>query len=157
MWFIQNRFFKAERGLLDVASSSTVTTDRSVYLPHWIWILPCTVLPISMLMDSDRHGSDQCDQICRFLNVHGDKSTYKSGPNIWRLFGYFDNCGYYLGYFWRIWTTFYSNIWSHWQWPLYLLLLLCKICDVTRFATQNSIGGCHSFISAHTNKKGSSH
>ena len=31
----------------------------------------------------------QCDQIGRFLNVLGDKYSFKSCPNVWRLLGLF--------------------------------------------------------------------
>ena len=26
------------------------------------------------------------------------------------------NSCYFLGHSWKIWTTFYFNIWSHWHW-----------------------------------------
>ena len=31
-------------------------------------------------------GYNQCDQIGRFMKLLGDKSSYKSSPNIWGLF-----------------------------------------------------------------------
>ena len=49
------------------------------------------------------------------------QSLSKSSPNIWWLFGYFEKnhllsknyYGYFLGNIWKIWATFYFNIWSH--------------------------------------------
>ena len=57
---------------------------------------------------------DFCMKICC-------QSLSKSSPNIWWLFGYFEKnhllsknyYGYFLGNIWKIWATFYFNIWSH--------------------------------------------
>ena len=44
-------------------------------------------------------------------------------------------CGSFLDIVWEIWTTFYSNIWSHWTWRrpwIYFLLLLKKLLSSQR-------------------------
>ena len=34
-------------------------------------------------------GYNQCDQIGRFMKLLGDKSSYKSSPNIWEFWALF--------------------------------------------------------------------
>ena len=73
-------------------------------------------------------GSFQCDQIGWFLKVLGDKFSWKSGQNIWWLFGPFSNFHFHIKtavpIFWatllKFSATFYSNIWSHWLLPTHI-------------------------------------
>ena len=37
---------------------------------------------LSLRVCCDLYGSNQCDQIGRFLKVLGDYFSYKSGPNV---------------------------------------------------------------------------
>ena len=73
-------------------------------------------------MESWNKWHKQCDQIGQFLKVLGNKFSYKSSPIIWWLLGAFRKtlglsknwCGIFWVTFGNIWTTFCSNIWSHW-------------------------------------------